>query len=225
LIGNARWLGARLADILREAGVHDGCNQLVMRSSDGMTIGAPTKVLLDGRDAMLAVGMNGAPLPVEHGFPVRVVVPGLYGYVSACKWVVDIKATTFAADKAYWVRGGWSQQTDIKLESRIDTPRSGAKVRSGSPVAVAGVAWDQHVGISTVELQVEDGPWLTARLAAVPSTDTWRQWVVSWTPPKAGDYRLRVRAADRTGTLQTERRADVFPSGATGLHTITVHAT
>lgn len=224
LIGNARWRGAPLADLLKEAGVHDDCDELVLSSSDGMTIGAPTKVVMDGRDAMVAVGMNGEPLPVEHGFPARIVVPGLYGYVSACKWVVDINATTFADDAAYWVQGGWAQQVDIKLESRIDTPRSGGKVSVGKPVAVAGIAWDQHVGVSGVDVQVDDGPWLPTRLATVPSTDTWRQWVLPWTPPKPGSYTLRVRATDRAGTPQTDRRADPFPSGATGLHTITVHA-
>jgi DMSO/TMAO reductase YedYZ molybdopterin-dependent catalytic subunit len=222
LIGNARWLGVRLADLLREAGVHDGSDQLLMTSGDGMTIGAPTKVVLDGREAMLAIGMNGAPLPIAHGYPVRVVVPGLYGYVSACKWVVDIEATTFAAARAYWPLNGWAQQTDIKLESRIDTPRPGSTIPSGRPIAVAGVAWDQHVGVSAVEVQVNDGPWLRARLATVPSTDTWRQWVVMWTPPGGGTYRLRVRAVDAKGTPQTEQHADVFPSGATGLHTIVV---
>jgi len=225
LIGNARWLGARLADLLREAGVHDGADQLLLSSSDGMTIGAPTKVVMDGRDAMVAVGMNGEALPVAHGFPARIVVPGLYGYVSACKWVVDIEATTFASRRAYWVQGGWAAQTDIKLESRIDTPRSGARVPAGRPVAIAGVAWDQHVGISTVEVQIDDGPWLPARLATVPSTDTWRQWVVAWTPPQPGSYRVRVRATDRAGKPQTENSQPSFPSGATGLHTITVRAT
>jgi DMSO/TMAO reductase YedYZ molybdopterin-dependent catalytic subunit len=224
LVGNALWLGARLADLLREAGVQDTSDQLLLTSSDGMTIGAPTKVVLDGRDALVAVGMNGAPLPVEHGFPARIVVPGLYGYVSACKWVVDIEATTFAKREAYWVQGGWAQQTDIKLESRIDTPRSGRSVAAGRPVAVAGVAWDQHVGVSKVEVQVDDGDWQTARLAAVPSTDTWRQWVLPWTPPRPGSYTLRVRATDAAGRVQTDQRTPVFPSGATGLHTITVRA-
>jgi DMSO/TMAO reductase YedYZ molybdopterin-dependent catalytic subunit len=224
LVGNARWLGASLTDLLREAGVQDDCDQLVLSSSDGMTIGAPTKVVMDGRDSMVAIGMNGSPLPVEHGFPARIVVPGLYGYVSACKWVVDIEATTFADARAYWVQGGWDQQTDIKLQSRIDTPRSGKQVPSGRALAIAGIAWDQHVGVSAVEVQVGDGPWLPARLAAVPSTDTWRQWVVAWTPPKPGSYKVRVRATDRDGTPQTEHQADVFPSGATGLHTITVNA-
>jgi DMSO/TMAO reductase YedYZ molybdopterin-dependent catalytic subunit len=224
LVGNARWLGAPLADLLREAGVHPDSDQLILSSADGMTIGAPTKVVMDGRDAMVAVGMNGAPLPQAHGFPARIVVPGLYGYVSACKWVVDIKATTFAAERAYWVQGGWAQQTDIKLESRIDTPRSGGSVTVGRPVAIAGVAWDQHVGVSKVEVQVDDGAWLPARLAAVPSTDTWRQWVVAWTPTDTGSHRLRVRATDGKGAVQTDRSTPVFPSGATGLHTITVTA-
>jgi DMSO/TMAO reductase YedYZ molybdopterin-dependent catalytic subunit len=173
---------------------------------------------------MIAVGMNGEPLPVEHGFPARIVVPGLYGYVSACKWVVDIEATTYAAQQAYWVQGGWAAKTDIKLQSRIDTPRGGSTVAAGRPVALAGVAWDQHVGVSAVEVQVNEGAWLPARLASVPSTDTWRQWVVAWTPPAAGSYRLRVRATDAAGNVQTNQTRDVYPDGATGLHTVTVRA-
>ena len=222
LISNAKFLGARLADILREAGVHADADQLVMTSDDGMTIGAPTAVVMDGRDALLAVGMNGEPLPVAHGFPVRVVVPGLYGYVSACKWVVDINATTFARDQAYWVQGGWAPRPMIELESRIDTPRSGQSLPVGQVAAIAGVAWDQHVGVSKVEVQIDDGDWLAARLAPVPTTDTWRQWVLPWTPPHAGSYRLRVRATDGNGNLQTSHSAPPFPAGATGYHSITV---
>ena len=225
LVSNALFRGVRLADVLREAGVHDASDQLFMTSVDGMTIGAPTKVVMDGRDALLAVGMNGQPLPVAHGFPVRVVVPGLYGYVSACKWVVDIEATTFAKAAAYWVQGGWAQQTDIKLMSRIDTPRNTTKIPAGKPVAVAGVAWDQHVGVSNVEIQVNDGDWLPAQLATVPSTDTWRQWMVAWTPPKPGEYTIKARATDSLGRLQSEFYRDVFPDGATGFHTILLHAT
>ena len=225
LVSNALFRGVRLADVLREAGVHDASDQLFMTSVDGMTIGAPTKVVMDGRDALLAVGMNGQPLPVAHGFPVRVVVPGLYGYVSACKWVVDIEATTFAKAAAYWVQGGWAQQTDIKLMSRIDTPRNTTKIPAGKPVAVAGVAWDQHVGVSKVEIQVNDGDWLPAQLATVPSTDTWRQWMVAWTPPKPGEYTIKARATDSLGRLQSEFYRDVFPDGATGFHTILLHAT
>ncbi len=227
LISNALWLGTPLADLLREAGIHSDSDQLFMTSYDGMTIGSPTKVVMDGRDSLLAVGMNGVPLPQEHGFPARVVVPGLYGYVSACKWVVDINATTFVAQQAYWPHGGWVSgqlETAVRLESRIDTPRSGKTVAVGKPVAIAGVAWDQHVGVSKVEVQVNDDSWLPARLASVPSTDTWRQWVVAWTPPAAGTYRLRVRATDDKGQVQPQIMQPVYPSGATGWHTITVQA-
>jgi DMSO/TMAO reductase YedYZ molybdopterin-dependent catalytic subunit len=224
LVGNARFLGARLPDILREAGVHGGADQLVCRSSDGMTIGTPTAVVMDGRDAMLAVGMDGAPLPVEHGFPVRMVVPGLYGYVSACKWIVDIEVTTFSAYSAYWVEQGWIAQAPIITESRIDTPRSGGSVTVGKSVAIAGVAWQQHVGISKVEVQIDIGPWEQARLAPVPSVDTWRQWVLPWTPTQAGSHSIRVRATDNNGQVQISTNAEPFPGAGTGWHTITVNA-
>ncbi|SDI82882.1 DMSO/TMAO reductase YedYZ, molybdopterin-dependent catalytic subunit [Frankineae bacterium MT45] len=224
LIGNTKFRGARLADLLREAGVHPQADQLIARSSDGMTIGSPTAVVMDGRDAMLAVGMNGEPLPTEHGFPVRMVVPGLYGYVSACKWIVDLEATTFAAEQAYWVQGGWAQQGPILLSSRIDTPSPNQVVAVGATVAVAGVAWDQHVGVSKVEVQVDDSPWQSARLAGVPSVDTWRQWVYPWTVTGTGPHTLRVRATDASGKVQTSDRAEPYPSGATGLHTVTVRA-
>jgi DMSO/TMAO reductase YedYZ molybdopterin-dependent catalytic subunit len=219
-IGNARWLGAGLAALLREAGIHSDADQLVSRSADGMTIGTPTSAVLDGRDAMLAVGMNGQPLPVEHGFPVRMVVPGLYGYVSACKWIVDLEATTFGAYDAYWVSRGWAQQGPIKTESRIDTPRDGASKPAGT-VQVAGVAWAQHRGIRKVEVQVDGGAWHAARLAAAPTTDTWRQWVWSW-PATKGDHTIRVRATDTAGTTQTADEAPPLPDGATGYHTISV---
>ena len=224
LIGNALFRGVLLADLLRQVGVSPDADQLIATSSDGMTIGTPTAVVLDGRDAMLAVGMNGQPLPVEHGFPVRMVVPGLYGYVSACKWIVDLRATTFAEDQAYWVRGGWAQQGPIKLASRIDRPSASQQVAVGTEIPVAGVAWDQHVGVSRVEVQVDDDPWQQAVLAPVPSIDTWRQWVWLWTPRGAGQHRIRVRAYDGQGRPQDESMADAFPSGATGLHAITVHA-
>jgi DMSO/TMAO reductase YedYZ molybdopterin-dependent catalytic subunit len=224
LVGNALFRGTLLADLLREAGVHDDCDELMLTSAEGMTIGAPTKVVLDGRDALLAVGMNGETLPVAHGFPARIVVPGLYGYVSACKWVVDIEATTFAKRSAYWVVEGWSAHPPIRLASRIDTPRSQKVVSVGETVAIAGVAWDQHVGVDKVEVQINDGPWLSARLATVPSTDTWRQWVLPWTPEKSGSYRLRVRATDARGDVQDAEVRDPFPSGATGLHAVTVRA-
>jgi len=225
LVSNALFRGTRLADLLREAGIHPDADQLLMTGYEGTTIGAPTAAVMDGRDAMLAIGMNKDPLPTAHGFPVRVVVPGLYGYVSACKWVVDIKATTFRKDFAYWVQNGWDQQTDINLASRIDRPHSGANLSTGETVSIAGVAWDQHVGVSKVEVQIGDGDWQVARLAPVPSTDTWRQWVLPWTPETSGSYRIRVRATDAKGTPQQTNAAPPGPAGSTGLHAITVQVT
>ncbi|MFI8961662.1 molybdopterin-dependent oxidoreductase [Streptomyces sp. NPDC053493] len=226
LVGNARWLGVRLADLLRECGVRPPsaggpADQLVARSVDGMTIGTPVETVMDGRDALLAFGMNGEPLPFAHGFPVRMVVPGLYGYVSACKWISSIELTTFAAYDAYWVPRGWAAQAPVKTQSRIDTPRSGGGITAG-PVAVAGVAWAQHRGISRVEVRVDDGPWQTARLAAEDSADTWRQWVHTW-QAAPGRHHLTVRATDGTGAVQTARTAGTMPDGATGLHTISVN--
>jgi DMSO/TMAO reductase YedYZ molybdopterin-dependent catalytic subunit len=224
LIGNALFRGTRLADLLREAGLHPKADQLLLHSYDGYTFGAPTDVVMDGRDALLAIGMNGEPLRVEHGFPARTVVPGLYGYVSACKWIVEIEATTFAAQQAYWVDGGWSPEPPIQLESRIDTPRSHTVVSVGEATAIAGIAWDQHVGISKVEVQVDDGPWQVTTLATVPSSDTWRQWYLPWTPERSGKHQLRVRATDAHGRPQDTQRRNPFPSGATGLHSVTVQA-
>jgi DMSO/TMAO reductase YedYZ molybdopterin-dependent catalytic subunit len=224
LVSNAKFQGVLLANLLREVGINPGADQLVASSSDGMTIGSPTAVVMDGRDAMLAVGMNGAPLPIEHGFPVRMVVPGLYGYVSACKWIVDIEATTFARERAYWVQGGWAQKGPVRLASRIDTPLGSTVLKSGSTVPVAGVAWDQHVGVSGVQVRVDQGAWQDAKLAGVPSTDTWRQWLWPWTVPDRGVHTLTVRAFDAKGVQQSEDQADPFPSGATGLHTISVQS-
>jgi DMSO/TMAO reductase YedYZ molybdopterin-dependent catalytic subunit len=220
LVGTARWLGAPLKTLLEEVGVRPGADQILGTSADGMTIGTPTAAVLDGRDAMLAVGMNGEPLPLEHGFPVRMLVPGLYGYVSGTKWLVDLELTTFAAADPYWVQRGWAEQAPIKTSSRIDTPRPFAQLRAGK-VAVAGVAWAQHRGIERVEVQVDDGPWRPARLADEPSTDLWRQWVFAWdaTP---GPHTLRVRATDRSGQTQTDRRARPFPDGSTGWHSVVV---
>ena len=225
LVGNALWQGVRLADLLRECGIAADADQLLLTSVDGFSFGAPTAVVMDGRDALLAVGMNGRPLPLEHGFPVRTVVPGLYGYVSACKWITSIKATSFQDEPAYWVQQGWAARPAIKLASRIDTPRPGRSVTAGETVTVAGVAWDQHVGVSKVEVQVDDGPWRPARLAAVPSTDTWRQWVFEWRPERTGSVRLQVRATDARGVRQDEHRAAAFPDGATGLHEVSVQVT
>jgi DMSO/TMAO reductase YedYZ molybdopterin-dependent catalytic subunit len=221
LVGNARWLGARVADLLAEADPEPGADQVVSRSVDGFTAGTPTEVLRDGRDALLAIGMNGEPLPIRHGFPVRMVVPGLYGYVSATKWLAELELTTFADFDAYWIPRGWSQKAPVKLMSRIDTPRSRSKVRPGSTV-IAGVAWATHVGISAVEVKVDGGPWLPASLAAAPSVDTWRQWSMRWeaTP---GTHRLTVRTYDANGTRQVEEEQPPAPDGATGWHTVTIN--
>jgi DMSO/TMAO reductase YedYZ molybdopterin-dependent catalytic subunit len=223
LIGNARWLGLPIAELLRRAGPRPEADMVLSGSADGWTASTPLAVLLDGRDALLAVGMNGEPLPIEHGFPVRMVVPGLYGYVSATKWVVDLEVTRFDRATAYWTTRGWSDRGPVKTQSRIDVPADGAQVPAGR-VALAGVAWAQHRGIIRVEVRVDDGPWQVARLAAVPSADTWRQWVLPW-DAVPGRHRIQVRAADGTGAAQTERQAPPEPDGATGLHTITVHVT
>ena len=213
-VGNARWLGASLADLIRQARPLAGADQLLCTSVDGFTSGTPLQVVLDGRDALLTVAMNGQALPVEHGFPARMVVPGLYGYVSACKWVTDINVTTFASAYAYWATRGWSQQAPIKTESRIDVPVDSSTIAPGR-TAVAGVAWAQHKGIAAVEVRVDRGPWQQARLAAVPDIDTWRQWVWEW-DATAGNHLLEARATDATGYTQTAVEAQPPPNGASG---------
>ncbi|MFG2616308.1 molybdopterin-dependent oxidoreductase [Streptomyces sp. NPDC048507] len=223
--GNARWLGVRLADLLREAGVRPPsrggpADQLVARSVDGMTTGTPVETVMDGREALLAVGMNGAPLPFAHGFPVRMVVPGLYGYVSACKWLRELRLTTFADYDAYWVRRSWARRAAVKTQSRIDTPRAFSRPAAGR-VAVAGVAWAQHRGISRVEVRADGGPWREAALAAADGVDTWRQWVWPW-DAEPGPHTLEVRATDGAGQVQTSVRTGTVPDGATGLHSVTV---
>ncbi|MFJ6793018.1 molybdopterin-dependent oxidoreductase [Streptomyces sp. NPDC091268] len=223
--GNARWLGVRLGDLLREAGVRppsEGgpADQLVARSVDGMTLGTPVETVMDGREALLAVGMNGEPLPFAHGFPVRMVVPGLYGYVSACKWLRELRLTTFDAYDAYWVRRSWAARAPVKTQSRIDTPRPSAELAAGR-VAVAGVAWAQHRGISRVEVRVDGGPWREARLGEADGADTWRQWVWEW-DAAPGSHTVEVRAADASGAVQTGERAGTVPDGATGWHAVRV---
>ncbi len=220
LVGNARWLGVPLADVLSQAGVHDGATQIVGRSVDGWTAGFPVEAAFDGRGALLAIGMNGEPLPLEHGFPVRLVVPGLYGYVSATKWLTEIELTTFEAFDHYWVSRGWAEKAPIKTMSRIDVPASFATVRPGR-VPVAGVAYAQTRGIARVEVQIDEGPWAEARLAESLNDVTWRQWVYEWdaTP---GNHQVRVRATDKTGTTQPEERTEPIPDGATGWHSVFV---
>jgi DMSO/TMAO reductase YedYZ molybdopterin-dependent catalytic subunit len=218
-IGTARWLGVPLAPLLRELGVKAGADQVVARSSEGMTIGTPVETVLDGRDTMLCVGMNGEPLPLVHGFPVRMLTPGLYGYAGACKWLTEIELTTFAEFDPYWVRRGWGARGPVKTASRIDKPQPFAQLKAGDQT-VAGVAWAQRRGIKAVEIRVDDGPWAKAELLPVPSVDTWVQWRYTWSAG-AGPHTLAVRAIDGTGAVQTEQRATPFPDGATGWHTIT----
>ena len=219
-IGTARWLGVPLATILREVGIDPRADQLVARSTDGMTIGSPVSAVIDGRDALLAVGMNGEALPFEHGFPVRMVTPGLYGYVGACKWVTELTLTTFANFDAYWVQRDWAAQAPVKTASRIDRPAPFGQLAAGT-ATIAGVAWAQHRGISGVQVQVDDGPWQDAELLPTPSIDTWVQWRLSWQATR-GSRRLRVRAIDKAGNMQVEKRATPFPDGATGWHTVAV---
>ena len=220
-IGNALWLGVKLASVLRQAGIKAGADQLLCTSVDGFTSGTPIQTVMDGRDALLAVAMNGQPLPVAHGFPVRMVVPGLYGYVSATKWVTDIEVTTFSQAYAYWAVRGWSQQAPIKTESRIDVPTGRGQIASGR-TAVAGVAWAQHKGIDAVHVRVDSGPWNQATLEAVPGIDTWRQWVWEWdaTP---GTHLIECRATDRTGYTQTGVYEPPDPNGATGYPMVQVN--
>ncbi|WP_460683376.1 molybdopterin-dependent oxidoreductase, partial [Modestobacter lapidis] len=223
LASTARWIGVPLGAFLREAGVQPGSDQLVCRSSDGMTIGTPTRAALDVEDAMLAIGMNGEPLPVANGFPVRMLVPGLYGYVSACKWLTGIEATTYGAFDAYWTERNWAIDGPIEVFSRIDTPASLRRFPAGRQ-AVAGVAWAQTRGIARVEVKVDDAEFVDAELAPEVDADLWRQWVLP-VDLAVGQHQLTVRATDRAGTVQTAVRTPPFPDGATGWHSIRVIAT
>lgn len=222
LIGNAWWSGVRLGDLLAEAGVHPDADAVLQTSDDGWSCGTPLVAMTDNRDAMLAVAMNGEPLPIDHGFPVRTIVPGLYGYVSACKWVVDMEVTQFSKIEAYWTQRGWSERGPVKLSSRIDVPGSGSDVGIGD-VRVGGVAWAQHIGIEAVEVAVDGGEWHPAEISHPPTNDTWVQWAAT-VNLEEGDHVLKVRATDKTGLVQTGVERDVLPDGSTGWHTIEVSA-
>ncbi|HEX5858214.1 MAG TPA: molybdopterin-dependent oxidoreductase, partial [Microbacterium sp.] len=220
LIGNALWLGYPIRELLARAKPTTDADMVLSRSIDGFTASTPLEVLTDDRDAILAVGMNGEPLPAEHGFPVRMVVPGLYGYVSATKWVTELEVTRFDEQRAYWTDRGWSERGPIKLQSRIDVPRRGQGLKAGD-VVIAGVAWQQHVGIEGVEVQIDEGEWRPATLATAISDDTWVQWSLPWTAKK-GDHVIRCRATNKEGERQTEDEVGVVPDGATGWHWRTV---
>ena len=220
LVGNARWLGVPLQTLLDEAGVQPGATQVVGRSVDGFTVGFPTAALEGGRPALVAVGMNGEPLPADHGFPARLVVSGLYGYVSATKWLTEVEMTTLEAFDAYWIPRGWAKEAPVKTQSRIDTPRGNSPLSPGI-VPIAGVAWAQSKDIARVEVQVDDLPWVETELSERISEHAWRQWVYPW-QAEAGNHRVRVRATDGTGATQPEEEQPPRPDGATGYHTITV---
>lgn len=219
LVGTAKWLGTPLGDLLRRAGIQDGASQIIGRSVDGFTVGFPVDAAFDGRDAMLVVGMNDEPLPFEHGFPARLVVAGLYGYVSATKWLSEIEITTWDAFDAYWVPRGWSKEGPIKTQSRIDTPGRSADISAG-PVGIGGVAWAPTRGISRVEVRVDGGQWEEATLGESVGDDVWRQWSWIWDAPP-GNHQVQVRATDGNGDPQPEERTPVAPDGATGFHTVT----
>ncbi|GAA2188932.1 sulfite oxidase [Leucobacter alluvii] len=215
LVGNAIWQGVPIRDILKMAGPQAGADMVLSRSVDGYTASTPLESLTDdGLDAIFAVAMNGEPLPLEHGFPVRMVVPGLYGYVSATKWVTELKVTTFDADEAYWTPRGYAAQAPIKFASRIDTPRTGKPVVAGT-VAVAGVAWAQTVGIDRVEVRIDDGDWQSATLSNPINSDTWVQWMMPW-EATAGTHYVEVRAINKNGETQTEERTPIAPDGSSG---------
>jgi DMSO/TMAO reductase YedYZ molybdopterin-dependent catalytic subunit len=219
LIGNALWLGYPIRELLARARPAADADMVLSRSIDGFTASSPLEALTDDRDAILAVGMNGVLLPPEHGFPVRMVVPGLYGYVSATKWVTELEVTRFADARAYWTDRGWSERGPIKLESRIDVPRGGG-VTAGD-IVIAGVAWQPHVGVAGVEVQIDDGAWQQATLATAISGDTWVQWSLPWSAA-SGMHSIRCRATNANGETQTPDQAPPAPDGATGWHHIQI---
>ena len=218
LVGNATWTGVPLITLLDMAGVQPGATQLVGRSVDGWTGGFPTEIAMDGRPAMVAITMNGEPLPVSHGFPARLVIPGLYGYVSATKWLSEIELTTWEDFDGYWIPRGWGKEGPIKTQSRIDVPRGGATVPAG-PMAIAGVAWAGHRSVDAVEVRVDEGEWVQATLSGELSENSWRQWMVEY-DAAPGDHKVEVRATDGEGETQTSDRARSAPDGATGWHSV-----
>lgn len=218
LIGNAWWSGVPIRHLLGEAGVKEGADAVLQTSHDGWNCATPLEALTDERNALLAIAMNGQPLPVRHGFPVRMVVPGLYGFVSATKWVVDLEVTRFDRVEAYWTQRGWSEKGPVKTQSRIDVPRAGSTNPAGR-LAIGGVAWAQHTGIEAVEFSIDGGSWQEAALGTVPNVDTWVQWSGA-VEVEPGEHTLAVRATDRSGYTQTSVRTDVIPDGATGWHTV-----
>ncbi|MCB0906896.1 MAG: molybdopterin-dependent oxidoreductase [Nocardioidaceae bacterium] len=221
-VGSARWLGVPLRDVLDLTGIdRTAADQILSTDVDGFTISTPLEVALDGRDTLLAVGMNGSPLPQAHGFPVRLVTPGLYGFVGSTKWLRRLTLTTYDAAQAYWTDRGWATDAPIKIASRIDTPRPLSTADAGD-VVVGGVAWAQHRGIGLVEVSVDDGPWQRATLGPDVGIDYWRQWFFRW-PAEPGQHTLASRATTVDGEVQTERRASPFPDGSSGVQQVVVN--
>lgn len=220
LAGNAKWLGMPIREVLKMARLTAGAGMVLSTSIDGFSASTPLEVLQDGRDAMLAIGMNGEALPPEHGYPVRMVVPGLYGFVSATKWVVDLEVTRFADSTAYWMQRGWSERGSIKTMARAEVPRPFAKVAAGR-VTIGGAAWAQTRGITKVEVQTDNGPWTEAELSTEASVITWRQWSFNW-DATAGPHYIKARATDGAGELQTDQRANPVPDGASGRQSVMV---
>ena len=224
LIGNAKWQGIPLADVLNRAGVKDEATQIVGRSVDGFTAGFPREVAFDGRPVLVAVGMNGEPLPFKHGFPARLVVSGLYGYVSATKWLQEIELATWDGFDGYWIPRGWSKEGPIKTQSRIDVPKKFSFDTAPGLQAIAGVAWAQNRGIIKVEVQVDGGDWKEAKLASPISKHTWVQWVSEWEATPGAHY-IRVRATDSEGELQAKGPRNPAPNGAEGWHQVNFRVT
>jgi DMSO/TMAO reductase YedYZ molybdopterin-dependent catalytic subunit len=219
-IGAARWLGVRLTDVLDRAGVGTSSDQVLSTAVDGFTISTPLAVVRDGRDAMVVVGMNGEPLTDTHGFPARLITPGLYGFVGATKWLTKLTLTTYAAQQSYWTQRQWATDAPVKTSARIDTPAPLSTVAAGR-VAIGGVAWAQHRGVGTVEVQIDGGPWQPAQLGPDAGVDYWRQWYLPWNAT-SGQHTLAVRATDLTGAVQTDQRATPFPDGSSGIQQVVV---
>ncbi|MEO7071262.1 MAG: molybdopterin-dependent oxidoreductase [Nostocoides sp.] len=218
LTGGASWLGVRTAEVLKQAGIRPGAEQVFSTSTSGMTISTPLAALTDGRDALIAVGMNGAPLPAAHGFPARLVTPGLYGFTGATKWVTKLTLSSYAAHSAYWTQRGWATDAPVLTEARIDVPHDGAKA---GQIAIGGVAWAMHRGVKGVEVQVDGGPWQQATMGPDAGIDYWRQWYLPWDATH-GKHTIVARATDDSGAVQTVSLADSYPSGATGWPTISI---
>jgi len=221
LIGTAKWGGVLLADVLRMSGVHADAQQLVSRSQDGWTCGSPVNALMDGRPAMLVTSMNGAPLSAKHGFPVRMVVPGLFGYVSATKWLTEMELTTWDAFDAYWVERGWAKQGPMLSSSRIDVPRENSSIKNKVATRVGGFAWAPRSGVRAVQVRVDGGEWNDAVIGQHDTGDVWAEWSFDWIPT-TGQHQLEVRCIDGDGVAQDEIIRPVEPSGATGLHSVSV---